>query len=91
MICTHCGTEIADRALTCYRCGTATSEPVDRPPDTSSTLSSRWVIPLALGLVFLGAAGFFIAQSASGGETSPLVWVMLAAAGVLLSLRLWRL
>ena len=32
-----------------------------------------------------------MAQSASGGETSPLVWVMLAAAGVLLSLRLWRL
>ena len=46
---------------------------------------------MALGLVFLVAAGFFMARSASGGETSPVVWGMLAAAGVLLSLRLWRL
>lgn len=91
MICTHCGTAIADRALICYRCGTATSDPVGRPSDVSSTLSSRWVVPLALGLVFLVAAGFFMARSASGGETSPVVWGMLAAAGVLLSLRLWRL
>ena len=32
MICTHCGTEIADKALICYRCGQATTEPRVKPP-----------------------------------------------------------
>ena len=31
MICQSCGTEIADRALVCYRCGRATAEPVVKP------------------------------------------------------------
>jgi hypothetical protein len=34
MRCTHCGTEIADKALICYRCGNATTEPRVKPPST---------------------------------------------------------
>ena len=36
MICKHCGTEIADKALICYRCGNATTEPRIKPPDDVS-------------------------------------------------------
>lgn len=36
MICTHCGTEIADKALICYRCGRATTEPRVKPPESGS-------------------------------------------------------
>ena len=32
MICKHCGTEIADKALICFRCGNATTEPRVKPP-----------------------------------------------------------
>ena len=32
MICRHCGTEIAEKALICYRCGHATTEPRVKPP-----------------------------------------------------------
>jgi hypothetical protein len=32
MICKHWGTEIADKALICYRCGHATTEPRIKPP-----------------------------------------------------------
>lgn len=32
MICRHCGTDIADKALVCYRCGNATTEPRVKPP-----------------------------------------------------------
>ena len=32
MICANCGTEIADKALICYRCGRATTEPRVKPP-----------------------------------------------------------
>jgi hypothetical protein len=36
MKCRHCGTEIADKALICYRCGHATTEPRIKPPDAGS-------------------------------------------------------
>lgn len=32
MICKFCGTDIADKALICYRCGHATTEPRIKPP-----------------------------------------------------------
>jgi hypothetical protein len=31
MQCRNCGTEIADKAIVCFRCGTATTDPVRRP------------------------------------------------------------
>ena len=36
MICAHCGTAIADKALICYRCGNATTEPRIKPPEAGS-------------------------------------------------------
>jgi hypothetical protein len=36
MNCKHCGANIADKALICYRCGNATTEPRIKPPDESS-------------------------------------------------------
>ena len=36
MTCTHCGTEIAAKALICYRCGNATTEARVKPPATGS-------------------------------------------------------
>jgi uncharacterized membrane protein YvbJ len=41
MLCTHCGTEIADKALICYRCGNATSEPRVKPPAADSVFEPR--------------------------------------------------
>jgi len=40
MICKHCGTEIADKALICYKCGNATTEPRIKPP-SEGTLFER--------------------------------------------------
>jgi hypothetical protein len=31
MLCRSCGTEIADKAIVCYRCGAATTDPVRKP------------------------------------------------------------
>ena len=36
MTCKHCGAQIADKALICYRCGNATTEPRIKPPDDVS-------------------------------------------------------
>jgi uncharacterized membrane protein YvbJ len=36
MQCRNCGTEIADKALICYRCGEATTDPRVKPPADGS-------------------------------------------------------
>ena len=41
MRCRSCGTEIADKALICYRCGNATTEPRIKPPAEESLFNRR--------------------------------------------------
>ena len=36
MHCRYCGTEIAEKALICYRCGRATTDPRVQPPAEGS-------------------------------------------------------
>jgi hypothetical protein len=55
MQCRHCGTEIADKALICFRCGTATTEPVFKPASLSARGSSRKRTGLALLVVVIVA------------------------------------
>ena len=47
MQCRNCGAEIADKALICYRCGTATTEAKYQPaplPGRSSRFRSRTLL-----------------------------------------------
>jgi uncharacterized membrane protein YvbJ len=37
MKCRQCGTEISDKALICYRCGTAVTEAVHKPAELKKT------------------------------------------------------
>ena len=66
MTCKHCGAKIADKALICYRCGNATTEPRIKPPTEGSLFDrprrSRWpivvvVLVLVLALVCAWALG----------------------------------
>ena len=58
MICRNCGTEIADKAIVCYRCGTGTTEPARKAVAIrrrrSPMLPIVIVILLALLAYFLG-------------------------------------
>jgi len=61
MVCRNCGTEIADKAIICYRCGTATTDPVRKPAavrQRTSPLASlvALILLILLGL-YLGTAG----------------------------------
>ena len=55
MKCTHCGTEIADKALICYRCGNATTEPRIKPPDQGSLFERprRSRLPMVVVVVLI--------------------------------------
>jgi hypothetical protein len=63
MQCRNCGTEIADKAIVCYRCGVGTTEPVRKaaPLPTRRSGPPLWagILPLLLALVVL-----------AGGQTS---------------------
>jgi hypothetical protein len=62
MICRHCGTEIADKALICFRCGASTTEPRITPPDPAPIFGRprRSRLPLVV-LVILAAAALLAA------------------------------
>jgi hypothetical protein len=55
MICRFCGTEIADKALICYRCGNATSEPRVAPPPRGGRPPSRGPVLLAMIVLVISA------------------------------------
>ena len=80
MICAHCGTEIADKALICYRCGNATTEPRIKPPAEGSLFErprrSRLpivaiVILIVLALVAAWALGLFDVASERPRSFTP--------------------
>ena len=85
MNCKTCGTEIADNALICYRCGEATHQPERQPAPERAR--PRWPV-VVLSTVFVLAVAFFLSLTLGGRQVDPAVWLMLAAAGVLLA---WRL
>jgi hypothetical protein len=69
MICRHCGTEIADKAIVCYRCGTGTTEPLRKPAEirrrrSPAILAILFVIVLILVLYLLWQSGLVGVQAA---------------------------
>jgi hypothetical protein len=61
MLCQNCGTEIADKAIVCFRCGQATVAPLRKPAPPPSRRRSVAafvaLVLLALAALFLGRAG----------------------------------
>jgi len=78
MRCRFCDTEIADKALVCYRCGRATTDPKVAPPPRPRGL------PLAAALaIVVAAAGAAAALPAlADGTTLYLGWTGLGAVGI---------
>ena len=70
MLCTHCGTEIADKALICYRCGHATTEPRIKPPAKGSLFERprRRRMPI-VAIVLLIALALFAAWALGAFES----------------------
>jgi hypothetical protein len=66
MQCRKCGAEIADKALICYRCGTATTEAKYQPVTTRGRRSSsrRLVIAVVI-LAILALLGLYLSGTLS--------------------------
>jgi hypothetical protein len=84
MQCRNCGTEIADKAIVCYRCGTATTDPVRSPVPIQARRGAgpplaAAVVPLLVALVLL-----VLAHSSSHAEALTIGAEASGAGGVLL-------
>ena len=86
MICRQCGTEIADKALICYRCGAATTDPVHRPPTKGPRSRINLVVTFA-ALVLLVIVAIVLARSTPGGTAPYVTYVVAALAIVIVGLR----
>jgi uncharacterized paraquat-inducible protein A len=87
MNCRQCGTEIADKALICYRCGTATTEARFKPyaPPRRSALPGLVMLVLALALVVLMVV--YLRGMQTGGQSPAVLWAMGAVGVALLIVR----
>ena len=87
MTCKHCGTEIADKALVCFRCGHATFEPQIRSGQVPKR-GSR--VPVIAALLILILSALFMSQAAVGQAPRLVSWVVAGLAVVVFVWRFWR-
>jgi uncharacterized membrane protein YvbJ len=83
MQCRQCGTEIADKALICYRCGAATSE-ARRQPAPARPARRAGLLPSALALIVLVIAALYMGQAATEGVPRALSGVLAVLAAIVL-------
>ena len=86
MKCRSCGTEIADKAIVCYRCGAATTDPVRKAavitPRRSPLIPGVVIAVLVLAALYLAqvartAANPELPQLAAGLATGAAVVVLI--------------
>ena len=91
MQCRQCGTEIADKAIVCFRCGASTTDPVRKAvalrPKRNPWLLTAVVLVLVLVALYL----WNLSRTAANPELPELAaGLALGAAAVVLLLGLFR-
>ncbi|HYU78223.1 MAG TPA: hypothetical protein VEK56_04515 [Vicinamibacterales bacterium] len=85
MKCKNCGTEIADKALICYRCGEPTTAPRVQPP---ARTPARGPLPVAIAMIVIVVLAAFGMPYLPAGPARIAGWVVLVILVVLTALRL---
>ena len=87
MNCRQCGTEIADKALICYKCGAATTDPVYQPPSSTRPRSRVAFVVTFLALLLLAGLAVVLARSAPSGTPPAVTYIVAGVAIVIVALR----
>jgi hypothetical protein len=85
MVCGSCGATIAEKAIVCYRCGTATAIPAP-PPKPVQPSARPW--PMIVLLVVVAVVLGWLASTEPAGSVRQIVYavigvVALAASGAI--------
>lgn len=86
MKCRHCGTEIADKAIVCYRCGRATSDPL-RQPAAARRRGRGATLDIVVAFLLLIFFALYLGYAGRVGIPQPVAWTI---AGLALLLLIWR-
>jgi hypothetical protein len=87
MKCRQCGIEIADKAIVCYKCGTATTEAKFKAPPATPPRSATNLITAILAIVLLALCALYMAQFVTAGAPGALRWVIILLAAAIVALR----
>ena len=90
MLCRQCGTEIADKALICYRCGAPTTEARVKAPEIGRRRPGSSLIPAAVALSVLVLAALFMGQTQTGDVPRVVAAVLIGLALIVVIGRLFR-
>jgi hypothetical protein len=85
MKCRNCGTEIADKALICFRCGEATTAPKVAPPPPPR---ERGPLPVVVAVLLLIGVAVLVLPELDPGFPRLAGWGVLV---VVTALTVWRL
>jgi hypothetical protein len=87
MKCRNCGTEIADKAIVCFRCGASTADPVRRPAAQRPRRRYRTSIDLVIALLLLVFFALYLGYAGHVAIPREVAWPI---AGLALVLLIWR-
>jgi len=87
MICSNCGTEIADKALICYRCGTATTEAKYQPTPLSRSGSRSSLVATVIALALIAVLFVVMGRVATGDTSDYVRYAAVVIAVVIVALR----
>ena len=87
MQCRSCGTEIADKALICYKCGTATTDAKYQPAPLPGARSRSGLVPTMIAVALLVAAAIYLERASSAGSQQWVTYVAVSAAVIIIGIR----
>jgi peptidoglycan/LPS O-acetylase OafA/YrhL len=87
MQCRNCGADIADKALICYKCGTATTEAKYQPAAMPSRPSRSGLIATVIALAVLVVAALYVERVPAAGPQQWVTYVAVGAAVVIIGIR----
>ena len=87
MKCRNCGTEIADKAIVCYRCGTATTEAKYKAPPARRPRSPINLVSSVLAIVLLAFCALYMQRYVTVGAPASLQWVIGVLAAAIVALQ----
>jgi uncharacterized membrane protein YvbJ len=87
MQCRSCGAEIADKALICYKCGTATTEAKYQPAALPKASSRSGLLATVIALALLVVVALYVERISSAGSQQWVTYVAVAAAVIIVGIR----
>ena len=87
MQCRSCGTEIADKALICYKCGTATTAAKYQPAPIGRSSSRVGAVATAIALALIVLLAVYFGRRPGGDTPSVVTYGAVAVAVVIVAVR----